>query len=196
MGLASARPPGEHCELPRLLAALVLTAGLAYPWCLARYKAFVVSHHALGTSGFQCDLPARPLFGIYLRAGLLLTALMVPIGFGSGYAMMRLELPESIEWLKFFLPVVGFYGAYALVYAYIQARTTNLQWRHTSGPGLRFESTLGARRLAAIYVGLKAITPWTVWSKSISAPVIRPDSASTTSTVMPRRSASSAMSRA
>jgi len=136
-----------------LLAALVLTAGLAYPWCLARYKAFVVSHHALGTSGFGCDLPARPLFGVYLRAGLLLAALMVPIGFVSGYAMMRLELPDRIDWLKFFLPVVGFYAAYALVYAYLQARTTNLQWRHTFGPGLRFESTLGARKLAAIYVG-------------------------------------------
>jgi len=136
-----------------LLAALVLTAGLAYPWCLARYKSFVVSHHALGTSAFHCELPARPLFWIYVRAGLLLLALMVPIGLASGYAVMRLELPESIEWIKFFLPMIGFYAAYAVVYAYTQARTTNLQWNNTSGPGLRFESTLGAKKLAAIYLG-------------------------------------------
>lgn len=136
-----------------ILAALVLTAGLAYPWCLARYKSFVLSHHALGTSGFHCELPARPLFWIYARAGLMLLALAVPIGFLAGYAVMRLELPESLEWIKFFLPVAGFYAAYALVYAYTQARTTNLQWNHTSGPGLRFESRLGARKLAGIYVG-------------------------------------------
>jgi uncharacterized membrane protein YjgN (DUF898 family) len=136
-----------------VLAALVLTAGLAYPWCLARYKSFVVSHHAFGTSGFQCELPARPLFWIYVRAGLMMLALMVPIGALSAFAVMRLELPESIEWIKFFLPVIGFYAAYAVVYAYTQARTTNLQWSHTVGPGMRFESTLGARRLAGIYLG-------------------------------------------
>jgi uncharacterized membrane protein YjgN (DUF898 family) len=136
-----------------LLAALVLTAGLAYPWCLARYKSFLVSHHALGTSGFQCQLPARPVFWIYLRAGLMLLALMVPIGMLAGYGVMRLEVPQSVQWIVFFLPVIGFYGAYAVVYAYTIARTTNLQWNHTSGPGLRFESTLGARKLAAIYLG-------------------------------------------
>jgi uncharacterized membrane protein YjgN (DUF898 family) len=135
------------------LAALVLSAGLAYPWCVARYKSFVVSHHAFGTSGLNCELPAGRMFGIYIRAGLLLLLLVVPIGGLSGYAVMRLELPESIDWMKFFLPVIGVYAAYAVVYAYTQARTANLQWNHTSGPGLRFRSTLGARRLAAIYLG-------------------------------------------
>ena len=136
-----------------LLAALVLTAGLAYPWCLARYKSFVVSHHALGTSGLRCELPARPVFGVYIRAALIFLLLVVPMGALSAYAVMRLELPDSIAWMAYFLPMLALYAAYAVVYAYIQARTTNLQWNHTGGPGLRFESTLGARKLAAIYLG-------------------------------------------
>jgi uncharacterized membrane protein YjgN (DUF898 family) len=136
-----------------LLAALVLTAGLAYPWCLARYKSFVVSHHALGASELRCELPARAFFGIYIRAILMLLALMVPIGALTAFALMRLELPESAAWMAYFLPVVGFYAAYAVVYAYTQARTTNLQWNHTRAPGLRFQSTLGAMRLARIYLG-------------------------------------------
>lgn len=136
-----------------LVAALVLSAGLAYPWCLARYKSFVVSHHALGTSGLHCELPARPLFGIYIRAGLMLLLLVAPIAGLTGYAIMRVELPESMSWMLYFLPMVGVYAAYAVVYAYIQARTANLQWNHTSGPGLRFACTLGARKLAALYLG-------------------------------------------
>jgi uncharacterized membrane protein YjgN (DUF898 family) len=135
------------------LAALVLTAGLAYPWVIARYKSFIISHHALGTSGLHCEMPARPMFGVYIRAGLMFLLMMVPIGALTAYAVMRLELPESIAWAAYFVPMLGFYAAYAVVYAYTQARTTNLQWNHTFGPGLRFESTLAARKLAAIYLG-------------------------------------------
>jgi uncharacterized membrane protein YjgN (DUF898 family) len=136
-----------------LLAALVLTAGLAYPWCLARYKSFVVSNHALGTSELRCELEARAFFGIYIRAGLMLTALVVPIGALTAFAVPRLGLPDSVAWLAYFLPVAGFYAAYVGVYGYTQARTTNLQWNHTCGPGLRFQSTLGAAKLARIYLG-------------------------------------------
>jgi uncharacterized membrane protein YjgN (DUF898 family) len=136
-----------------LLAALVLSAGLAYPWCIARYRSFVVSHHALGTSGLHCELPARPLFGVYIRAGLMLLLLAVPMVALAGYAAVRLELPDWLAWMTYFVPLVGVYAAYAVVYAYVQARTTNLQWNHTSGPGLRFQSTLGAIKLARIYLG-------------------------------------------
>ena len=137
-----------------LLAALVLTLGLAYPWCLARYKSFVVSHHAFGSSGLQCELRARDFFGIYIRALLMLLALIVPIGALVGFAMPKSpDIPESIAWIVYLLPVVAFYAAYAVVYAYTQARTTNLQWNNTVGPGLRFQSTLGAARLARLYLG-------------------------------------------
>ena len=137
-----------------LVSALVLTLGLAYPWCLARYKAFVVSHHALGDAGLQCELRARAFFGIYIRARLMLLALMVPIGALTAFAMPRaLRLPDSVAWITYFLPVAGFYAAYAVVYAYTQARTVNLQWNNTFGPGLRFQSTLGAVKLARLYVG-------------------------------------------
>jgi len=39
-----------------MLAVVVLTAGLAFPWFMARQKAFVVSQHAFGTSRFECEL--------------------------------------------------------------------------------------------------------------------------------------------
>jgi uncharacterized membrane protein YjgN (DUF898 family) len=137
-----------------MLAVLVLTAGLALPWFLARYKAFVVSHHAFGTTRFGCELPARSFFAIYIRAGLILIALLIPgvALAGLGVAFME-KLPESVAWLSYVAPMVAIYAAYAVVYAYSVSRTTNLQWNNTFGPGVRFSSTLGARKLAGLYLG-------------------------------------------
>jgi len=42
---------------------------------------------------------------------------------------------------------------YAIAYAYVQARTGNLMWNGTSGPGLKFESSLSAWKLIRIYFG-------------------------------------------
>jgi len=136
-----------------MVAVMLLTLGLAYPWFEARYKAFLLSNHAFGTSRFACQLRARSFYGIYLKAGLLVMALGVPASILLGLAVARLELPETIEPLAFLLPVAALYVAYAIGYAYTQARTTNLQWNSTQGPGVRFESTLEAKRLMKLYVG-------------------------------------------
>jgi uncharacterized membrane protein YjgN (DUF898 family) len=49
--------------------------------------------------------------------------------------------------------MVLMYAAYAVVYAFIQARTTNLLWNGAHGPGIRFSSSLGAVKLARLYIG-------------------------------------------
>ena len=149
---------------------VLLTLGLAYPWLVARQKAFVLSHHALGKSGFGCELRARALYCVYIRAGLLLMVLAVPSVALTGFAMVKLQLPEQLAWLRVILPLVPFYAAYAVVYAYSQARTHNLLWNGAYGPGLRFSSTLSAVRLAGIYFGnviaaacsVGLLIPWAV----------------------------------
>jgi uncharacterized membrane protein YjgN (DUF898 family) len=45
------------------------------------------------------------------------------------------------------------YTGYAVAYAYVQARTTNLLWTGTSGPGVQFESSLSAVKLIRLYFG-------------------------------------------
>ena len=130
-----------------------LTLGLAYPWFVARQKAFVLSHHALGTTRFGCDVSAREFFGIYILGFIILLALVVPAAGLMGLAVASEVLSEGISWLGFVVPAVLMYAAYAVVYAFIQARTTNLLWNGAHGPGIRFSSTLRAARLARIYVG-------------------------------------------
>ena len=132
---------------------VALTLGLALPWFMARQKAFVLSHHALGTTRFGCDVSAREFFGIYILATIILLALFVPIAGLMGFAVASQALPEAASWLGFVIPVALMYAAYAGVYAFIQARTTNLLWNGAHGPGIRFSSTLGAAKLARLYIG-------------------------------------------
>jgi uncharacterized membrane protein YjgN (DUF898 family) len=141
-----------------MLAVVVLTAGLAFPWFMARQKAFVVSQHAFGTSRFECELPARRFYGIYLRATLLFVAFAIPGVALTGYLTFKqyeggISLPEAFAWLTWLLPVLPIYIGYAVSYAYVQARSTNLLWSKVHGPGLRFACTLSARKLMKLYFG-------------------------------------------
>ncbi len=156
-----------YLGMPLLVA---FTAGLAYAWFAARNKAFVVSHHALGTTRFGCELHGSAFFKVYLLAFLMLIALFVPIGMVMGLVMTKLELPDGLEWLRFIVPAILVYAAYAIVYSYVQARTINLLWNGAHGPGLHFASTLKARAMMRLYIGnLAAIAataglliPWAV----------------------------------
>lgn len=132
---------------------IVLTAGLAYPWFMARQKAFVVSHHALGTTRFGCQVSVGSFYGTYVLAGLLLAVIAVPIVLLMGFAMSLWKLPQNLAWAALLVPIALMYAAYALSYALIQARTTNLTWNGALGPGLKFGSTLAAGKLARIYIG-------------------------------------------
>lgn len=154
-----------------LLAVVVLpAAALGYPWFAARSKAFVAAHHALGLSRFSCELRVRDFFKVYVLAGLMMGLLMAPIGTLMGYATTRLQLPQGIEWAVYLVPVILAYAAYALVYAYVRARTLNLLWNGIHAPGLTFASTLEARKMMRLYLGnLAAIAlsaglliPWAV----------------------------------
>ena len=132
---------------------VALTFGLAYPWFMARQKAFVVSHHALGTTGFGCEISAGDYFAIYVIAALIFGAAAFPLMMGMGFLMAGTWLPEQYSFLGFLAPMVLMYAVYAMVYAYLQARTANLMWNGTYGAGIRFSSSLGAWKLGRIYIG-------------------------------------------
>jgi len=136
------------------LALAVVTAGLAYPLFAKRQKVFVASSHAFGLSRFDCTLSTGSFFWAYFCAGLIAIVLFIPVIALVGFEMRRLtELPESLSWLSWVLPAVATYASYVVSYAYLQARTSNLLWNGTDGPGIRFSSSLSARRLLWIYAG-------------------------------------------
>ncbi len=136
-----------------MVLVVILTAGLAFPWFMARVKSFILSHHALGTTQVGCQISARAFYGIYIKATLILLALAVPTMALMVMSMRNLKLPEWAGWAMFVVPAVVFYVIYAVVYAYTQARTANLMWNNTYGPGVRFSSTLSALGLGRLYLG-------------------------------------------
>jgi len=132
----------------------IATAGLAYPLFIKRQKEFVVASHAFGLTELRCELSGWAFFWIYVRASLIVLAVAVPSMVALTFAVRGLShIPESLSWIVFVLPTLGIYAGYAVAYAYIQARTTNLLWNGTSGRGFRFSSSLSAKRLIGIYVG-------------------------------------------
>ena len=166
-----AATPGEAVRVYFGMPLVVgLTLGLAFPWYMARQKAFVLSHHAFGTTRFGCDVSAREFFGIYLLGFIILLALIVPAAGLMGVMIATQALPDAYAWIGVAVPALLMYAAYGVVYAFIQARTANLLWNGAHGPGLRFSSTLGAGKLARLYIGnLVAIAataglliPWAV----------------------------------
>jgi uncharacterized membrane protein YjgN (DUF898 family) len=144
-------PGGAARVFLGLAAVTVVTLGLAYPWWVARRKRFVLGNHALGSSRFGCEVSTGSFYWVYLRALLLQIGLAVPAGFLAAVSVGLLRSFESFAQIAFLLPMVAIYAAYLMVYGYVQARTTNLLWNGTYGPGLRFESDLRAWKLIGIY---------------------------------------------
>jgi uncharacterized membrane protein YjgN (DUF898 family) len=132
---------------------VLLTLGFGYPWFVARNKAFLVSRHAFGISELGCELRVWDFYRTYLLAVLLTIVLMAPVGGLVAYVTFKFSLSPSLNWLRFVMPVVPAYLAYSIVYAFVQARTTNLVWNGAYGRGVRFSSTLTAKGLAWLYVG-------------------------------------------
>ncbi|MFY9314816.1 MAG: YjgN family protein [Burkholderiales bacterium] len=141
---------GLYLGMPLLVA---LTGGLAYPWFMARHRAFVASNHRFGTSGFGCELSGAKFFGIYFRGGLILLAFAVPAVAAMIFIGYRRLLPEGWGWAAYVAGSIAFYGGYAVSLAYVQARTANMFWNGVSAQDLRFRSTLSALKLAKLYVG-------------------------------------------
>ena len=163
-------PGGAARVFLGLLAVTVVTLGLAYPWFVARRKRFVLGNHALGSSRFGCEVSTASFYWLYLRAALMQIGLLMPVGALAFYAVQSLRAYPTLAPVVFALPVIAAYAAYAVVYGYLQARTTNLLWNGAYGPGLRFASDLRARKLIGIYFGnilaavlsVGLLIPWAV----------------------------------
>ena len=150
---------------------VIVTFGLAVPLFIARYRQFVLSNHLLGATPIACRIPDGKFFVIYIKATLIMLAMMIPVGALLYTMAFRMhDLPQWAAWATFIVPMVLFYLIYAVTYAYTQARTANLMWSNTTAPGVRFQCTLSARRLGKLYLGNLAaaalsaglLIPWAV----------------------------------
>ena len=164
---------GRYGEMLKLLIGggllVMLSLGIGYPYIKARMIAFAARYHAYGTTSFALREITRPLYGIYIKAlGLLIVGSAgAAIAAGSLGVFTNMSSGMSAGFPVF---VIAIYAVYLMVYSYLNARTTNATWNALEIGPLSFESTLGARQLAGIYlVNMVAIlftlglaTPWAV----------------------------------
>lgn len=138
--------------LPRL-PLVALSAGLAMPWFQARLRTWLVAHHAHGTAAWTCEIPVRGYYGAYLRAaGIMLLGATVIGAAGFVASTHSEQLPENLRFVAIAVPLVMGYLVYALAWAVVQARTTNLAWSGTRVGGIGFVSSLGSMALARLYL--------------------------------------------
>lgn len=153
------------------------TLGLIYPFYIAKQKKFIVDHHAYGLERFHLKeniggfykayLPVIILGALFIIVPMLL-AVAIP-----AYMALSGKLPnQAIDQGFFFLIFVGFlvlfYTVFIALYAYLQARITNLVFNHTEFANNHFKSTLRARtmiwlylsNIVAIICSFGLLTPW------------------------------------
>lgn len=139
--------------------------GFIFPWWIRKLKSFVIGQTSFGGKKGELDVTGWQFFVIYFRAGLIIVGIsIVSIMIVAPFLTMK---PSQFLFLLLSLPI---YAGYVLAFAYVQARSGNLVWNHIRLGPLRFQSTLGARGLAKLYLtnalaiigSLGLLTPWAV----------------------------------
>lgn len=153
--------------------AVPFTLGFIYPFVVKRQREFVMANSRHGRSAFQLDLPAWPVYRIYVTAALLGVILFgVPVIMIIG-AQLTEALANSSDEQAQFNPIVLvamllFYLAIGVLTVGIRTSFENLAWKHTTIDGHQFRSRLEIGRMfwyyvtniLAIAVTLGLAVPW------------------------------------
>ena len=137
-----------------------ISAGLGYPWYVARRSKFLIDHSRYGTSPMKLNTQAGQFYPIFIilflcSIGVFITAMVLAVVFGVGAAMLGGKgnalsssqlasmLPMLIGGLFYILFLVG-------ARSYMQAAIGNLIWNNASLGEHRFQSTLKFSKLLKI----------------------------------------------
>lgn len=134
----------------------VLTLGLLMPYATFRQKQYLVENSSYGTSRFSPSFAAGGVYGIAIRAFLLMLLAGVVMGLGSllGPLVILAMLPAMF--------------LYLIAFAYFSASIGNMIYNESMLLAHGFESTLNTKELAIIYFTnwllliftLGLATPW------------------------------------
>jgi uncharacterized membrane protein YjgN (DUF898 family) len=111
----------------------VLSVGLLMPYAIFRQKHYLVANSRYGTSNFVPGFSAREIYGVAIRAVLLLLLALV------------------LFIVPFIGPLLGL-ALYLVVFAYFTANIGNVVYNGSRLLNHGFESTLQTRELALIYL--------------------------------------------
>ena len=133
------------------LAALPMPFYLLWPLMHAQIRRFQHAHLLFGDRHAEYDLRARRFYRPYLVSGSLGLGAVFVTGMIGGFAGVAAGKGNTTAVvIAVVCGVVTLYLAYLLIGPYMVVRISNLAWSHTRFPGVRFRSTLPARRFMAL----------------------------------------------
>jgi len=166
----AANPEGQ-AFFPIAILVLVLAMALMFPWWEYMITRFKVVHAKYGSSGFIFSASTRNYYGLYLKMyGLMIlvfgliavsVALLIPLmNSGGDSEGMKAIMPLFIALLVF--------PAYLWVFAYLQAKRTNLLYNnlHLNDNKVKSELKTGymfylyITNTLAIMLSLGLLMPW------------------------------------
>jgi uncharacterized membrane protein YjgN (DUF898 family) len=128
-----------------------ITAGLAYPFFVRARKKFVLDHTAYGTSNFELQASGGEFYAIYLKASVMMLAL-VGIFVGIGYSLGgNYHLSHSDFAAVMMIAPLLLLPFAVLIFAYIYTATTNLVINKTVIEKHHFESSLEVGKMCWLY---------------------------------------------
>lgn len=149
-----------------LLAVMTFVFTVSFPWLICRIRKFIIENTAYGGIRGTFAANGGQFFGIYIGAGLITAAIVLPVSFLVGAVFFALK---DIS-LATYLFVIPSYIGYVLGFAYVRTKSTNLVWNNTRLGPMSFESTLRFRDMFVLYltnaigilVSCGFLIPWAV----------------------------------
>jgi uncharacterized membrane protein YjgN (DUF898 family) len=143
---------------------------LAFPFWIRHLKHFIFSHNSYGGRQGEFAATIGQFYKVYLKAAVFAGLLTIGIGIITaiiGWWIIPSAAKSRIYLLLFVVPI---YIGYVVSYACVQAHSSNIVWNHARLGPLRFQSTLQARKMIALYVtnalaiivSLGLLIPWAV----------------------------------
>ncbi|MCR4301158.1 MAG: YjgN family protein [Sulfuricaulis sp.] len=145
---------GSYLSLSKVMygwaVITLLTLGIGYSWWHQRMKRYMANQASFGDINGEFMATGGQFFKTYMIAGLMIVpgVILVSMLFGIGIAAQdgANKTAMTVGML------IVMYSLYVMLYAYTQARITNLVWNNTRLGPARFNSTIGVRSLLVLYL--------------------------------------------
>ena len=152
---AIAQNPGEQTFLPAAMGILVISMILMFPWWEYMITHFKVVHTKYGASDFKFSASTKNYYGMYLKMYGLMILIFGSMGVLVAVVIPMLESNGEASPLAAIIPVIMMlfmFPAYLWIFAYMQAKRTNLVYNNIDIAGNKVKSELKTGYLLYLYV--------------------------------------------
>lgn len=141
--------------LPIAMSVLVLSMILMFPWWEYMITHFKVVHAKYSTSDFKFSATTKNYYGMYLKMYGLMILVFAVMGFLLAVLIPMLSSGDEPSAMASVIPVIVIllmFPAYMWMFAYIQAKRTNLVYNNLDISGNKVQSELKVSYLLYLYV--------------------------------------------